>query len=303
MGEIHYNKAEELATISTVFAVDGVATDPTTTTFVVTSPDGSSTPYTGGALTHPGPGEYRLDVSCASTTPGVWTAVLVGTGAAADVDVVTWTTYGVDLGSLYCTPAELKSRSGISPDDKLDDLEILGACLAATQLINDHCDRTFNRVAGVRTIEATCGQNLDLSDLVSVTAVSTSLSGDGVYGTAWSTTDYQLMPYDAPWRNGEPWPYTALRTAGSLEFPYNRCPDAPWPGRIDRVQIDGVWGWPRVPVAVKHAAAIWAKDLLKLGPMAFGVQGYGDYGPVRARPNPIADKLLERYVRNAAMVA
>lgn len=294
MGDVHFNHASELATISTVFEVDGVATDPTTATFVVTDPDGDSNTYTGGQLTHSGTGAYSLDVSCTSTTPGVWTAVLVGTGTAADVDVVNWTTW--DTGaSLYFTPAELKSRKGIT--DKYDDLEILAACTAATQGINDVCDRTFGRVTQTRTIAAGCGSELDVLDLVSVTALKTDEDGDGVFEATWSASDYQLGPIDAPWKYGTPWPYIQVLAIGGRRFPVRVST-----GRYDRVQIEGVWGWPRLPIPVKQAAAIVASDLLKLGGMSFGIQQYGEYGAVRARANPIAADLLFRYELRAAKV-
>lgn len=297
MGQVFYNSANELATISTLFAVDGVATDPGTVSLVVTDPTGTVVTYSGGQLTHDGPGAYHLDVLCASAVPGVWVGLWIGDSTASDVDVVTWNTFDTDLSKLYYTPAELKSRGGIT--DTLDDLEILGACLVGSQAVNDHCGRTFWRTTGTRTFEAYDGY-LQVPDLVSITSLATSPDGDGLYGTTWAPTDYQLLPYDAPWKYGEPWPYTAIRPAGYLTFPIITSSGY---GRIDRVQITGVWGWPRVPVAVRQAAAIYTNDLLKLGGMAFGVAGYGDYGAVRARPNPIAEALLRTYVRDAVMVA
>lgn len=294
MGSVHFNNASELATISTVFAVDGAATDPGTVTFVVTNPDGESDQYDTGDLTHTGTGAYSLDVNCGSATSGVWTAVLVGTSPAADVDVVHWTTW--DTGAmLYFTPAELKSRKGIT--DKYDDLEILAACTAATQGVNDVCDRVFGRTNQTRTVVAGNGAELDVLDLVSVTALKTDEDGDGVYETTWTASDYQLGPIDAPWKYGTPWPYIQVLAIGGRRFPVRVST-----GRYDRVQIEGVWGWPRLPIPVKQAAAIVASDLLKLGGMSFGIQQYGEYGAVRARANPIASDLLFPYELRAAKV-
>jgi len=64
-----------------------------------------------------------------------------------------------------------------------------------------------------------------------------------------------------------------------------------------------VFGWPRVPANVRAAAAIIANDLLKLGGMAFGISGYGEYGAVRARSNPIAAEMLSPYRRSPLLVA
>lgn len=297
MGQVFWNAAEELATVSTVFSVDGTATDPTAVSLTVKDPDGASTTYTYAdtEITKDGTGEYHKDISCTSTTQGLWVAVWAGTGTASDVDVVTWNTFDTDLSKLYCTPQELKSRTGIAQDDKLDDLEIQAACSAVSRWIDQWCDRVFYRSAATRTFAASCGTELDTGDLVSITTLKTGTAGDGVFATTWSATDYQLLPYDVTY--GEPRPYTCIRAAGGLRFPV-----AFGTGRVDRVQIDGVFGWPAVPAPVRQAAAILSNDYLKLGGMAFGVAGYGEWGPVRARSNPIATELLAPYRRHVVMV-
>lgn len=290
MGQVFWNAAEELATVSTTFSVDGTPTDPGAVTFVVTDPDGNSTTY-DNEITNPSTGVYTLDVSCASTTPGVWTAVMVGTTTASDVDTVSWNTFDTDLAKLYCTPQELKSRTGISQDDKLDDLEIVAACTSVSRWIDEYCDRQFYRVSDTRTFAADCGTEVDVGDLISVTTLKTG-TGDGTFTTTWSESEYQLMPF-AP-RPG--WPYTSIRATGQ------RFPVAFGVGRVDRIQIDGVFGWPAVPAPVRQAAAIMVNDLFKLGTMAFGVAGYGEYGPMRARANPVATELLAPYRRSPVLV-
>jgi len=297
MGQVFYNSANELATVSTVFSVNGTPTDPTTVTLIVTDPDGQANTYTyaGGTVTKDSTGTYHKDVSCASTTPGLWTAVWVGTTAASDVDVVTWTTYDTDLYRLHVTPAELKDRTGI--DDSLDDLQILGACMASTEGINLHCDRVFTRTAGTRIFEARCGNLLDRVDIVSITTLKTDEDGDGVFETTWSVSDYELKPVDALWKPGGPWPYEQVSAIAGRRFPI-----ALGYGRSARVQIEGVFEFPRIPSSVKMSAAIVANDLLKLGGMSFGVQGYGEYGLVRARQNPITAAMLQPYVRDPVLV-
>lgn len=65
------------------FTVDDVATDPTTVTLTVRSPDGTSTDYTYGAaqITKDSTGVYYKDISL--TQRGVWSFRFVGTGACA----------------------------------------------------------------------------------------------------------------------------------------------------------------------------------------------------------------------------
>jgi hypothetical protein len=289
---VYYNHTSELATITNMFAVAGTATDPTTVSLTVTDPDATATTYTYAAaeIARTGIGAYSKDVSCASTSPGVWTAVWVGTGTAVDTAVATWTTHSTALQRLYCTPAELKSRSGIT--DTLDDAEILAACEATARWIDNYCNRVFWRAASTRTYTADAVDCCYIDDLVSATSVATDDDGDGTYETVWAASGYQLLPVN-PAVLGETRPYTQIRAVGTYGFPTGR----PALERVDRVQVAGVWGWPAVPDAVKHAATVMSGDLLKLGGMAFGVAGYGDYGPVRARANPIVVSLLDPYRR------
>lgn len=298
--EVFYNHASELATVTNTFEVNGTATDPTTVTLVITDPAGTAATYTYALaeITKDSAGVYHKDVSCASTLSGTltWQYVWIGTGTATDVVAGTWQTYPTDQSRLYCTPEQLKSRTGIS--DSLDDNEILSACEAVSRWIDNYCDRQFYRISAARTFTP-CGQyNLDVDDLVSVTTVKTDPGGDGTFEIAWSASDYQLLPVN-PAAYGETRPYTALRAVGSQLFPvvYGGLPI-----RSNLVQVDGVWGWPAVPDPVRHAAAILAGDYLKLGSMTFGVAGYGDYGAVRARMSNPAMSMLDPYRRYPVLV-
>ena len=209
----------------------------------------------------------------------------------------TWTVQSTALGTLYCTPEELRSRVGqFNPTDTTRDSEILGSCTSVSRWIDSYCERTFYRTTSSRVYAAADGCRVDVDDLVSVTAVATDASGDGVFETTWSASDYQLLPVN-PSAGPDVRPYTSLRAVAGRYFP-TACT-----GRRERVQVTGVFGWPAVPAPVREAAAIMAVDMLKLGTMAFGIGGYGEYGPVRARPNPIAAALLAPYRRYPVLVA
>ncbi|MDG4796211.1 hypothetical protein [Micromonospora sp. WMMD1082] len=291
MAEVFYVGADELATVSNTFTVDGTPTDPTTVTLVVTDPTGAATTYEVGDLTKTGTGAYRKDVPC--TAPGVWTYVWVGTGTASDVTAGTWTVQSTGLHRLYCTPEELKSR--VSINDTMSDLEILGSVTAVSRWIEDHCERTFYRQTATRTYDATGPLRVAVHDLVEVTALATD-DGSGSYATTWAPSDFQLLRSAMVLRPEES-PYTAIKAVAGRSFP--SCTS----GREQRIQVAGVFGWPMVPEPVRQAAAIWATDLLKLGTMAFGIAGYGEYGAVRARPNPIVEALLSAYQRMPVKVA
>lgn len=293
---VFYEGSAEFATLTNTFQVNSVATDPTTISLAVTTPAGTTTTYTYAAaeITRTGTGVYTKDIACSED--GTWMAVWTGTGTASDVVVSTWKVSPTEHQKLYCTPEELKSSTGI--DDTLDDFEILAACTAVSRRIDEWCMRHFWRGTSTRTFATCDSYRLDIDDLVSVVTLKTDTGGDGTFETTWATTDYQLLPVNATTAHAESKPYTSIKAVGSYTFPRGGYRL----DRDDRTEIAGVWGWPVIPAAVREAAAIMAVDLTKLGGMAFGAQGYAEYGPVRARVNPIAADLLAPYRKHAVLV-
>lgn len=290
---VFYEGSNELATLTNTFQVAGVDTDPTTITLVVTDPLGVATTYThaGATITKTATGIYTKDIPC--TEAGLWTYVWIGTGAASDVVPGTWFVNAASNADLYCTPEMLKSRTGIS--DNYDDDSILGACRSVARWIDrKFCQRHFYRRTATLTFAATNRLRLDLPDLVSVTTLKLDGDGDGVYETTLSTSDYQLLPVNAP-NEAEPEPYDSVK-------PLNGWFPLACSGRTNLVQIEGVWGWPAVPEPVIEAAKILSGDYLKLGGMAFGVAGYGEYGAVRARMSNPALEMLDSYVHPSAKI-
>lgn len=291
---VFYTGTAELATLTNTFSVNGTATDPTTITLVVTDPTGDATTYTyaGGTITRSSAGVYTKDVPC--TEAGLWTYVWTGTGTASDVQPGSWRVEQTSYSDLYCTPEQLKSRTGIS--DSYDDREILAACRSVSRWIDEHCDRVFARRTVTQQLE-TCGNySLSTPDLVSVTTLKTDDDGDGVYETTWSASEYELQPVGASTLL-EARPYTSIAAVGSRVFPI------PYgTGRRARAELTGVLGWPALPAAVSEAAAILAGDYLSLGGMKFGVAGYGDYGAVRARISSPALAMLAPYRRYPILV-
>ncbi len=284
---VFYAGSNELATLTNTFSVNGTPTNPTTVALVVTDPSGSSTTYNTGDLTNSSAGVYTKDIPC--TAVGLWTYVWTGTGAASDVVPGSWRVEQTSYSDLYCTPEQLKSRTGIS--DNYDDVEILSACRSVSRWIDEHCDRTFARRTVTLQISVCGPYAVETPDLVSVTTLKTDDDGDGVYETTWATADYELQPVGADTLL-EARPYTSISAVGSRLFPvpYGRS-------RTARAQVVGVAGWPALPAAVTEAAAIVTGDYLALGGMKFGVAGYGDYGPIRARMSTPALQMLAPYRR------
>ena len=148
----------------------------------------------------------------------------------------------------YATVNEFKAW--VKLNDTVDDGVLSFIVDSVTEWIDQYTDRHFWRdgVTGsevARTFEA-CGRyELDIDDLVSVTAFKTDEAGDGTFETTWSATDYQLLPVNRP--TGRP--YTKVRSIAGRGFPVRYSTI----GRSDRVQITGIWGWDTVPRPVRQA--------------------------------------------------
>ncbi len=282
---VFYNHANEIATVSTTFRVDGVPTDPDAAVLVVTDPDGQVTQYTGGQLIHSGPGEYRRDVACSSTTAGIWRYVWVGTGAASDAEPGSWTTLPVNPAR-YATLEELKSRLKLT--DKDDDFELELALAAAQERIDGWTGRTgtgftLAPTATTRTFTPNTG------DLLFVDAIG-SLDGLVVeYGSGaiWSLVAddlYELAPANA---------IAMGRAVEMIEHQSGRWPTC---GR-QRVRVTARWGWPTVPAAIKQATLLDAARLFRRKDSPEGLAGGGEFGPVRVpASDPDVRSLIAPYV-------
>jgi len=288
---VFFSSANELATLSNTFAVDGTATDPTAVTLTVTSPSSVVTSYTWptpATLTRTGPGAFTTDK--VSDESGTWTGRWDGTGSASDTALVTWDVQETALGRLYATVEALKSRMRITGTN--DDYELHTACFSASRAVEQECERHFWRTtaAEVRTFEP-CGTYVvnmtEFNDLVSIATLKTDSSGDGVYDTTWAVSDYQLWPPN-PSAAPEPKPHSHVRAVGNQVFPTVFTVGA----RTNVVEITGVFGWPAVPRTIQQAALLLAQDTFSLKDTKFGVAQFGDLTVsvgTAGRINPMID--------------
>jgi hypothetical protein len=294
---VFFESVSELARLSNTFTVDGTPTDPTTITLTVTDPTGASVDYTHPAtVTRDGAGIYHKDVTCSAA--GEWTYKWVGTGAATDTTVGTFTVQEATLGRLYATPAALKSRLGIPAVDTADDYELHLACFAASRAIEHHTGRLFWRTAAgtARTFAADSRGCLRLPrfcDLLTVSELATD-DGSGAFATVWAPTDYQLLTAGGANASAfpEPRPYDEI-AAHARSFPVV-CAGS---SRRDRVRVTGVWGWPSVPMSIRQAALILAQETFKAKDTFGGVAGFGEFGVVRLRDNPLLATYVDPYTR------
>ena len=284
----------ELATVSNVFDVNQVPTDPTSVSLIVTDPTGTATTYTynPGSVTRTGTGAYQQLVP--TTLAGVWSYEWIGTGTASDVVAGTWTASPLTSNQMYCTVEELKSRLGIT--DTADDFELTLAADGACRAIDEITGRYFWRGSDTRTYEPESIYEQQFDDIVSVTTFKVDFDGDGVYEQTWTQgTDFALTVSPGqhnPAAKGESWPYTGIQVINTSHFiPFV------WPlSHRDRIQITGVFGWPAVPKNVKTASLLAAAQIFRIKDAPFGIAGFGEMGVVRVQAMPQVMWLIKRYI-------
>lgn len=146
----------------------------------------------------------------------------------------------------YCTAGAY--RSAIGKIDGGDDQDILTDLTAISRYMEKRLDRFFNKdAAAVKRYYMGSGYDvLYVDDLVSVTTIKIDTDRDGSFAdeTALATTDYELLPRNVD-VGSEPGPY---RSIGLTDYGTQSL----WTAGT-RVEIDGVWGWPAVPEAIKRA--------------------------------------------------
>jgi len=204
----------------------------------------------------------------------------------------------------YATSTEFKDWVKLKPSDTIDDNVILDILLAVTEWVDEYTDRHFWRDGTTgsevaRTFASNCGFDVAIDDLVpgSLTTLKTDSSGDGVFETTWSASDYQLLPVNRP--SGEP--YTSIEAVGGLTFPTRTRRQS----RANRVEVTGIWGWPTVPRMVKRACLIQANRELKRNVSPEGVAGFGEFGAIRlsGRLDPDVERNLASRRRLPLLVA
>lgn len=205
------------------------------------------------------------------------------------------------LGTPYATLSELKVYANATKDTF--DALLTDALDAATRGIEAVCHRQFNDAdtASARTIPVSkvLTANVAYVDDFSTTTglvIVTDDDGDGVFETTWSASDYQLEPLDGIVDGRPGWPFTRIRAVGSLSFPQPT-------NQRSTLRVTARWGWSAVPKPVKQACLIAAEELYKLKDAPFGVAGFGEYGQLRVRENPMVMSKLAPYIRTPILVS
>lgn len=199
------------------------------------------------------------------------------------------------LGDPYVTATELKTYLGIS--DSVDDTAIANACSAASRAIEKYCERQFNKTttAAARVFAPVTCHLAHVDDFHTIIdlVIKTDAADDGTFETTWATTDYLLEPLNGVVDGESGWPFYTARTrrSGAQYFPLGAS-----------LQVTAQWGWTAVPAAVKQAAYVMASETFKLASAPFGVAGFGEFGPIRVRQNPMVAEMLDPYRRYSVLV-
>ena len=273
---------------------DGVLTNATVT-LAVTDPAGV---VTNPSVTNTSTGVY--DATFDLNAVGLWRWKWTASGAVVDVAYDSIAAQDPAPG-IYAALAELKERLGGITDGNDDD-RFRSALMSASREIDGHCSGRGNRqfwpvtTAAARLFHPTNAGLAVVDDFWTTTGliIETDEGDTGSYSTVWTTADYQLEPLNGVVSGEQGWPYYQIRAIGTRRFPcYRRA----------TLRVTAKWGWMAIPSPVREACLLMAEETAKLADSPFGVGGYGQFGIVRVRDNPMAARKLHKYLRDPVLVA
>lgn len=190
----------------------------------------------------------------------------------------------------YATLVEVKAALRIA--DSVDDSLLEMAVESASRLIDGYAGRIFYSAGtATRYFVAQDDFNVEVDDLANGTVtITTAQDADGVFDTTWGTDDYQLEPLNGV-LDGMNWPYTNIRAVGDYLWPIT--------GGEALIKVQGTFGWPSVPIAIKQACIIQASRIFKRLDSPLGVAGFGDLGAIRvsSQLDPDVAQLVMPYRR------
>lgn len=197
-------------------------------------------------------------------------------------------TTGGTTGSPYATVEQVKAYMGLSDD--IDDVQLEQALMSVSREIEDICGRHFNYddEASTRLFEPASQGVVFVDDFWSLDDLVFTVSTAN-----WTTDYYRLYPLNGIVR-GQAWPYTRIEAVPD----YGRYPTT---GEL--VSLTAKWGWPAVPEPVRVACMIATAETFALKDARFGVAGFGQYGDLRVKANPMVLSKLRPYMLNPVTVS
>lgn len=177
----------------------------------------------------------------------------------------------------YASLADLKLVTRI--DDTDDDTLLQIALDAATDAIDDHCNRTFQVVVDVstRSFEPDSKGRVDIDDIYSTDGLIISVRGTVVPAAVpYTSAGYVLYPRNAPALDE---PYTEIRYDGGS---WAGSSILPWPALWARSTVDistSKWGFAAsVPVIVRQACLLQASRWFSRRNSPYGIAGSPELG-------------------------
>ncbi len=257
--------------------VDGVLTDATLVTLVVTKPDGTAV-SPAPTVAHPSLGTYTAVV--APDQAGQWLWKYTATGPAGVAMTVEDGFFNVEVAAsstYYATVGELRDRMR-DPNDKLDAGLLEASIRVASRAIDEWCRRRFWRDTAVsaRTyglLDFGDANYVWIDDVATLTGVvvKTDDAGTGSYSTTWATTDYALSSPNKYRESARSW--NVLHALHNKSFPF-------FPGQ-EPIQVTATWGWSQIPEQVREACLLKATNYYKRKDAPWGIAGSNEWGLVR----------------------
>lgn len=197
----------------------------------------------------------------------------------------------------YCTEAEFREYLEGSNSTNLDEDLITTCITSASAEVDGICGRNFTTVVTVataRTFVAKSWTRLDVDDIgdSSGLIIETDDNNDGTFETTWVAAEYRLEPLNGQNHGLTGWPYTHIRATRTRSFTKGAT-----------AQVTAKWGWAAVPVPVKMATMILAREDYKSKDITGGTIGFGEFGAVTAKDNLRFWKPLVPYIKTGVLVA
>jgi len=194
----------------------------------------------------------------------------------------------------YCTVEELRAWMGDTGTILSSDV-LEKAINTASRAIDDFCGvgRKFwldnTPIArDFRVREPNIAWVYDIGDLTGL-KIETDDVGDGSFLTTWSSTDYDLSPFQEDTDKAHTW--YRIHAIGR-QFPVNSIRRT--------LRVTAKWGWSAVPDQIKQATLMKANILVLRKDSPYGVAGFSEYGVVRLNrsEDPEITRLIAPFVRS-----
>lgn len=194
--------------------------------------------------------------------------------------------------TVYASIEDLAQR--VDPTGAWDtaDKAVAGACLrAASTAVEQYTGRRFakDNADATRYFTADSPTVLWADDIVSITTLTTDVGGNRDYTDTWTTSDYDLEPYNAAADN-EPYTHLRVTPTGDYSFPVHLRKG---------VKIVGRFGWPEVPQPVTEVVLLEAARMLQQTQSPSGVVANMELGRFLVIPqlHPTSRMLLAPFRR------